>query len=328
MLYSYATSVNSLVIGVDSTRYIINRKDICNILAGVGRPGRVQRRPPLLPWRYWSGHQLELGFPGSPGCKVLDLEAVIWLQPAAWLRNRSLSLGLTGAQWLRVGQATTLHARPGGRQLFTSTVHQYLPTWVNSWASNQHRRQATSNPTGHCHRITTVTENPLGRSKTWAKAQVWNSLRVSCAWWSANLRVLHQVWRSCKFLVLLLIRLFNYKTKCIPFLNQLRSIQLKDLLWVILLIKISIQLLWGSVNESRTIVVTSLINIWTWQDCLNYLQSHLRHSNHFSTSQSPSALLSFSPDQLFVLSLWLNFWTWQDCLNILHSYPRHSNYCP
>jgi hypothetical protein len=66
MLYRYATSVNSLVKGMDSTRYIINRKDICNILAGVGRPGRVPRRPPLWPWRHWSG-QLEFGFPGSPG---------------------------------------------------------------------------------------------------------------------------------------------------------------------------------------------------------------------------------------------------------------------
>ncbi len=201
---------------------------------------------------------------------------------------------------------------------------QYLRTWVNSWASNQHWRQATSNLNGHGHWITTVTENPLGRSKTWAEAQVWKSRRFSCALWSANL--LHQVWRSCEFLVLLPIRLFNYKTKFIPFLNQFRSIQLKDRLWVILLIEISIQLLWGSANESRTIVVTlaSLINIWTWEECLNYLQSHPRHSNHFSTFQSPSALLSFSPDQLFVLSLWLNFWTWQNCLNILHSYPRHS----
>jgi hypothetical protein len=49
--------------------------------------------------------------------------------------------------------------------------------------------------------------------------------------------------------------------------------------------KISIQLLWGSVNESRkTIAVTSLINIQTWQECLNYLQPHHQHSNYFSTS--------------------------------------------
>ncbi len=153
-------------------------------------------------------------------------------------------------------------ARPCGGQRFTSTVHQYLRTWVNSWASNQHGQQATSNPTGHCHRITTVTENPLGRSKTWAEAQVWNSLRFSCALWSANL--LHHVWRSCEFLVLLLIRLFNYKAKFITFLKQLKSIQLKDLLWVILLIETSIQLIWGSANESRTIVVTC--SIWYSHD--------------------------------------------------------------
>ena len=158
------------------------------------------------------------------------------------------------------------------------------------------------------------------------ETQVWNSLRFSCALWSANL--LHQVWRSYEFLVLLLITLLNYKTKYIPFLNQLRSIQLKDFLWVILtlLIEILIQLIWRSANESRHIVVTSLMKIWTWQECLNYLQSHPRHSNYFSKSQSPAALLSLSPDQLFVLSLWLNFWTWQECLNYFQSHPRHSNH--
>ena len=50
---------------------------------------------------------------------------------------------------------------------------------------------------------------------------------------------------------------------------------------------------------------------------------HPRHFNHhISTSQPPSALLSFSPDQFFVLSLWLNIWTWQDCLHILDSFLR------
>ncbi len=41
------------------------------------------------------------------------------------------------------------------------------------------------------------------------------------------------------------------------------------------------------------------MKIWTWQECLNYLQSHSRHSNYFSKSQSPAALFSLSPDQLF-----------------------------
>ena len=47
MLYRYATSVNSLVTGIYSARYIITRKDWCDflyLLAG-GRPGRVPRRP-------------------------------------------------------------------------------------------------------------------------------------------------------------------------------------------------------------------------------------------------------------------------------------------
>jgi hypothetical protein len=39
------------------------------------------------------------------------------------------------------------------------------------------------------------------------------------------------------------------------------------------------------------------------QECLNYLQSHPRHSNHFSKSQSQRAQLKFIQDQLFVLFL-------------------------
>jgi hypothetical protein len=43
----------------------------------------------------------------------------------------------------------------------------------------------------------------------------------------------------------------------------------------------SIPLLWGSASSSandcrRTFVVPSLISIWTWQGCLNYLQAHLQ----------------------------------------------------
>ncbi len=47
MLYRYATSVNSLVTGIDGTRYLITRKDWCDflyLLAG-GRQGWVPRRP-------------------------------------------------------------------------------------------------------------------------------------------------------------------------------------------------------------------------------------------------------------------------------------------
>ena len=40
------------------------------VLADVGRRARVPRRPPLQPWRHWSGHQL--GFLGCPfGCTAL-----------------------------------------------------------------------------------------------------------------------------------------------------------------------------------------------------------------------------------------------------------------
>ncbi len=47
MLYRYATSVQSLVTGMDSARYIITRKDWCYFLysAGVGRQGLVPHSP-------------------------------------------------------------------------------------------------------------------------------------------------------------------------------------------------------------------------------------------------------------------------------------------
>ncbi len=85
MLYCYATSVNTLVIAMDRTRYKINRKDICNILVGVGRQGRVPRRPR-------SGHDvtgldinLNLDFPEAQVGReaALNSEAVIWLRTAA-----------------------------------------------------------------------------------------------------------------------------------------------------------------------------------------------------------------------------------------------------
>ncbi len=157
------------------------------------------------------------------GCEALDSEAVIWLQTAAWLRIRSLSLGLTGAQWLRVCQpeATTLHgpaADGGSPVLFTSICELEL---------------TVEPPTSTCCR-------QVGLLYRFGKFQTSSPVTASCAkgpkqnlgrnaslkfykalmrFWSANL--LHQVWRSCEFFVLLLFRLglFNYKTKFIPFLN-------------------------------------------------------------------------------------------------------------
>ena len=78
---------------------------------------------------------------------------------------------------------------------------------------------------------------------------------------------------------------------------------------------ISIQSLWGSANElSRTIVVLSLMNLWIWQDCLNILQSHPRHSItadcrrpnhqlHCSISAMPRSALCFYLSDCLALSL-------------------------
>ena len=78
MLYCYATSVNSVVIGMDRTRYIINRKDMSDVQGGSHAAPR-------------SGHDvagldinLNLDLPEAEvGCEAMDLEAVIWLQTAA-----------------------------------------------------------------------------------------------------------------------------------------------------------------------------------------------------------------------------------------------------
>jgi hypothetical protein len=67
VLYRYATSVNSLVIWLDSLRYIGAGHDIPDIqylLAGGWRPEQVLHCPPLRSRRHWSRHQL--GFSESP----------------------------------------------------------------------------------------------------------------------------------------------------------------------------------------------------------------------------------------------------------------------
>jgi hypothetical protein len=90
MLYSYATCVNSLVICMDGTRYIITRKDICDmqyLLSGVGRPGRVPCRPPapamtsLVRTSTWISLKPILAAQHG-------LEATMWRLTAARLRNR------------------------------------------------------------------------------------------------------------------------------------------------------------------------------------------------------------------------------------------------
>ncbi len=68
---------------MDSTRYIITRKDICDmqyLLACVGCPGRVPHRPPATD--DVTGPDVNLDFlEVQVGCEAL--EAVIWLWTAA-----------------------------------------------------------------------------------------------------------------------------------------------------------------------------------------------------------------------------------------------------
>jgi hypothetical protein len=128
MLYHYATSVNFLVIGMDSTRYIINRKDICNILAGVGRPGRVPRRPPARSGHDVTGLDINL-FPGSPG-KMRSSTELGSCHMAQDRRLTEKQVTVPGTDWRSVTPSRPGYnpARPGGGQRFTSTVHQYLRT--------------------------------------------------------------------------------------------------------------------------------------------------------------------------------------------------------
>ena len=84
MLYRYATSVNSLVTGIDSTRYIITRKDWCDflyLLAG-GRLGRVPLPGPGRSGHDVTGPDINLDFPEAQvGCEAQ--EAIRWLWTAA-----------------------------------------------------------------------------------------------------------------------------------------------------------------------------------------------------------------------------------------------------
>ncbi len=189
------------------------------LLAGVRRLALVPPRCPRL-WqlRHWSGHQLELEFPGSPcwlrnrrslkaqvGCKTLPASGV---QAGTDFRPAVAALP-SGCQWVTPSRPAA--SRPW---LSPATVHRnpgpwfvwlQLQTWVSSWASSQHRRQGSGQG-----KKTQKGQSKLGRSKNWSKTQVFNSLRfkVSCTPWLASLN--HHDWRSCEFLVLFLFSLFNY----------------------------------------------------------------------------------------------------------------------
>ncbi len=91
MLYRYATSVNSLVICMDSTTHIITRKYICDmqyLLAGVGRPGRVPRRlTPAMTSLVWTSTWISR----KPILAAQHgLQAAMWRRTADRLRNRPL----------------------------------------------------------------------------------------------------------------------------------------------------------------------------------------------------------------------------------------------
>ena len=141
--------MNSLVTGIESTRYIITRKDWSDflyLLAG-GRPGRVPRRPsrrlaraapamtseslvrkstwisqkPRLDAKHW---KLSDGSGLQPDWEIGHSRSrALWL--TQWL-------ALPGVQWLRVCQATTLHgpAADSGSPVPWPWSVIYLRTWV------------------------------------------------------------------------------------------------------------------------------------------------------------------------------------------------------
>jgi hypothetical protein len=192
-------------------RYIHTRHgtlDLLYLLAGVGRPMQVPQHPRL---RIQPLHQQswpQLGFVWGP----FWLHSTAWKQRVMWLWTaaplRYMSLGLTG------------QGAPGQQWLL---CHEWL--WVLVWPSSNSQVQwpwpaiymkleLPPASTGGRHvglhwKSSSARESQAEASST--ETQI--SKLCPLSW--ANL--LHPVWRSCEFLVLLLDSLCNYSRNWIHF---------------------------------------------------------------------------------------------------------------
>ncbi len=142
----------------------------------------------------------------------MDLESSSWLLNAPcqccpgwdWMWPQLL---LCCPEWLRVCQArlwccqAAVHWYPGPWFIWLQ-----LRTWVHSWASSQHWRQASGPGKKTLKRLSKLGRSKLGPNlkHKFEIFQGWSS----CTLWLTDLN--HHDWRSCEFIVLLLFSLFNY----------------------------------------------------------------------------------------------------------------------
>ncbi len=213
VLYHYTTSMHSMVISRIKSRYIpieTYTSVARYLLAGVRHLARVQPRPLL----HTSTNTVHTQYILVCTQYILSTYSVQgYVESSRWLQNTPCQLSpgwdwlspqplLRCPEWLWICQARLWRG--------TAAVHRYpgpwfiwlqLRTWVNSWASSQHWRQASG---------------PSARA-SWAEAKLEPNLKQnleifqgwsSCPLWLTNLN--HHDWRLCVFLVLLLFYLFNY----------------------------------------------------------------------------------------------------------------------
>ncbi len=167
-IYRYATSVHSMVLYMVNSRYIFSKIYTGVALYLPAGVGRRSRRAPITSlvrtWLTWTWiYQMPM-----LAQQETDLESSSWLlnTPCQWSPL---------ASWGRWDSLPWAVARPG-----PVTVHWYpgpwfiwlqLLTWVNSWASSLHGRQASGPPRSA---RTTWAEANLGRNTTlkFSKVQV------------------------------------------------------------------------------------------------------------------------------------------------------------
>ncbi len=146
-LYHWTTSMNSMVLSM------VHTTSWDSVLGGYR----------LSPWRRWSGHRLvfplfkRLTLKAQAGCKTPPASGV---QAGTDCRPSRCCAALSDTESARLGSGVDwqLFSYPGPWFIWLQ-----LWTWVSSWASSQHRRQASGSG-----KKTPKCQGKLGQSKTWA----------------------------------------------------------------------------------------------------------------------------------------------------------------